>query len=276
MVATGADAHLPIARSLTVEYRTLSVRLEEARTRTREVPREKDLEEELAIDYHKLNLHELTLRFNTSLENGLDVTNAQTRLAKNGKNQISPPPSKLLAKIFDYGFGGFCGLLWFAAVICFLAWKPLGNPPDPVNLGLGILLLIVIFLQAGFNAYQDWSSSKVMNSINGMLPANALVNRGGQKVRIPVSDLVVGDVVYLSYGNKVPADARVISCSDLKFDKSVLTGESDPITATVDMTDENYLESKNVALMGTLITNGEGVGVVVSTGLCCKLKSVDL
>ncbi|ORY05461.1 calcium ATPase [Basidiobolus meristosporus CBS 931.73] len=266
MAEGSTNANLPLSRSLTVEYRTLSIRIDEARTRTRDVPKDKDLEKELAIDYHKLNLHEVSLRFNTSLENGLDSAKAQERLVKNGKNQISPPPSKLWSKIFDYGFGGFCGLLWFAALICFLAWKPLGNPPDPLNLGLGVLLLIVIFLQAGFNAYQDWSSSKVMNSINGMLPANALVNRGGQKVRVPVSDLVVGDVVYLTYGNKVPADARVISCSDLKFDKSVLTGESDPIAATVDMTDENYLESKNVALMGTLTTNGEGVGVVVSTG----------
>ncbi|KAK9679329.1 hypothetical protein K7432_016317 [Basidiobolus ranarum] len=258
------SSNLPVTRTLTVEYRTLSVRLSEAHTR--ETKKDKNLEEELAIDYHKLNLHELSLRFNTSLENGLDVANAETRLASHGKNQISPPPSKLLAKIFDYCFGGFCGILWFASCICFISWKPLGDPPQATNLGLAILLLLVIFVQAGFNAYQDWSSSKVMNSINGMLPANALVNRGGQKVRIPVSDLVVGDVVYLSYGNKVPADARVISCSDLKFDKSVLTGESDPIAATIDMTDENYLESKNVALMGTLTTNGEGVGVVVSTG----------
>ncbi|KAK9716972.1 hypothetical protein K7432_006518 [Basidiobolus ranarum] len=266
MPDTGAAVNLPISRTLTVEFRTLSIRLDEARTRTRDLPKDKDLDQELAIDFHKLKVHELNLRFNTSPENGLDITTAANRLVKNGKNQISPPPSKLLSKILDYGFGGFCGLLWFAGLICFLAWKPLGNPPDPMNMGLGILLLIVIFLQAAFNAYQDWSSSKVMNSINNMLPANALVNRSGQKIRVPVSSLVVGDIVYLSYGNKVPADARVISCSDMKFDKSVLTGESDPVNATVDMTDENYLESKNIALMGTLITNGEGMGIVVSTG----------
>ncbi|ORY05462.1 calcium ATPase [Basidiobolus meristosporus CBS 931.73] len=257
------SSNLPVTRTLTVEYRTLSVRLDEARTLTK---RDKNLEEELAIDFHKLNLHELSLRFNTSLENGLDSTNAATRLASHGKNQISPPPSKTLSKILNYLFGGFCGILWFASLICFISWKPLGDPPQVMNLGLAVLLLIVIFLQAAFNAYQDWSSSKVMNSINGMLPASALVNRDGQKITVPVSDLVVGDVVYLTYGNKVPADARVISCSDLKFDKSVLTGECDPIPATVDMTDENYLESKNVALMGTLTTNGSGIGVVVSTG----------
>ncbi|KAK9720816.1 hypothetical protein K7432_003880 [Basidiobolus ranarum] len=257
---------LKITRTLTVEYRTLSVRLDDARTRTKDIKSDETLEKELAVDFHKLTLHELGLRFNTSMESGLDTANAASRLSRNGKNQISPPPSKLLSKILDYGFGGFCGLLWFASLVCFLAYKPLGSPPDPTNLGLAVLILIVIFLQAGFNAYQDWSSSKVMKSINNMLPASALVNRDGKKIRIPVSSLVVGDLVYLTYGNKVPADARVISCSDLKFDKSVLTGESDPITATVDMTDENYLESKNIALMGTLITNGEGIGLVVSTG----------
>ncbi|ORY05439.1 calcium ATPase [Basidiobolus meristosporus CBS 931.73] len=256
---------LGITRTLTVEYRTLSIRLDEARTRN-DAKDDQSLQTELAVNFHKSTLHELSLRFNTSIENGLDATNAANRLSRNGKNQISPPPSKLLSKILDYGFGGFCGLLWFASLVCFLAWQPLGNPPDPTNLGLAVLILIVISLQAGFNAYQDWSSSKVMKSINNMLPANALVKRDGKKIRIPVSNLVVGDLVYLTYGNKVPADARMLSCSDIKFDKSVLTGESDPITGTVEMTDENYLESRNIALMGTLVTNGEGIALVVSTG----------
>ncbi|CAG8639542.1 12195_t:CDS:2 [Racocetra persica] len=133
-------------------------------------------------------------------------------------------------------------------------------------MGLAILLLIVIFLQAIFNGYQDWTSSAVMKSINSMLPSTATVIRDGKSQSIPLSTLVIGDLVLLKIGAKVPADVRIINQVDLKFDKSVLTGENKPVNATVEMTDDIYLESRNIGLMGTLITNGEGLGIVVATG----------
>ncbi|CAG8490503.1 20749_t:CDS:2 [Cetraspora pellucida] len=252
---------------LSIEYRTLSIRLEESRTKTLE-ENEKDprIKKELEIDFHKLSLHELSLRFNTDTSSGLDSLTATQRLQRNGKNLISPPDSKLFKKIFYYFFGGFCPLLWFASLICFLAWKPLGNPPDKINMGLAILLLIVIFLQAIFNGYQDWTSSAVMKSINSMLPSTATVIRDGKTQSVPLSTLVVGDLIQLKIGAKVPADVRIINQFDLKFDKSVLTGENKPVNASVEMTDDIYLESRNIGLMGTLITNGEGLGIVVATG----------
>jgi sodium/potassium-transporting ATPase subunit alpha len=68
-------------------------------------------------------------------------------------------------------------------------------------------------------------------------------------------------------GNKVPADLRLVEVTgDMKFDRSILTGENAPITATVEATDENYLETQNIALLGTHCTNGTGKGVVVATG----------
>ena len=81
-----------------------------------------------------------------------------------------------------------------------------------------------------------------------------------------VEDLVVGDLVLLSYGYKVPADIRLIESHDLKFDKSMLTGESEAIESSVNCTDKIYTESKNIAFMTTLITNGQGKGVVVEVG----------
>ena len=66
----------------------------------------------------------------------------------------------VLFKILGYFFSGFCGLIWFAAIICILAWRPIGNPPDPTNLGLGIMLILVIFIQAAFTAFQGKIYSK--------------------------------------------------------------------------------------------------------------------
>ena len=97
---------------------------------------------------------------------------------------------------------------------------------------------------------------------------------------MPASELVAGDLVQLSMGNKIPADIRLIQVSsDLRFDRSILTGESVPIPGTVDSTNANcvlhspchvyhrlhilVMESYNIALQGTLCTNGNGVGVCV-------------
>jgi sodium/potassium-transporting ATPase subunit alpha len=170
-------------------------------------------------------------------------------------------------------------MLFVAAVISLICYKPLGNPnPDGSNLALGILLFVVICIQGVFNAWQDWvhlnlqilicqSSSRIMASITGMIPAESLVLRDGQNKKVPAAELVVGDVVYLALGNKVPADLRLLHCSgDLKFDRSVLTGESEPISATPETTDPNFMESRNIALQGTHVVSGSGIGLVIQTG----------
>jgi sodium/potassium-transporting ATPase subunit alpha len=144
--------------------------------------------------------------------------------------------------------------------------KGIGQPPDITNLGLGILLIVVIFLQAIFSAFQDWSSNKVMSSIKNMMPSQATVIREGNECKIPTAEIVPGDVVVLPYGAKVPCDVRVIETKDLKFDKSMLTGESEAVEATIDCTDETFLESKNIGFMSTLITNGQGRGICIATG----------
>lgn len=127
--------------------------------------------------------------------------------------------------------------------------------------------MFVVFVQAFFNAWQDWSTSRVMNSINNMLPTQTLVMRDTQTVTIDAAHLVPGDIVHIKMGNKVPADLRLVQVSDdLKFDRSVLTGESDAIPGTVDFTDDNVLETHNVAMMGTHCLNGSAVGIVVSIG----------
>jgi sodium/potassium-transporting ATPase subunit alpha len=105
--------------------------------------------------------------------------------------------------------------------------KPLGEPPEAANLALAVVLLIVIMVQAVFNAWQDFSTSRVMASIKGMLPSDVLVLRDGGQTKVPAKELVPGDLVTISMGEKVPADLRLIEVStDLQFDRSILTGEA--------------------------------------------------
>lgn len=129
----------------------------------------KDIAVQSEENYHKLELPEMARQFNTSLTEGLNSAVASQLLLKNGKNVIKQKTKNPILKIIGYFFTGFCSLIWVAAIICILAWQPLGSignaVPQIVNLGLGVMLIIVILLQAAFTAFQDWQSGKVMKSI---------------------------------------------------------------------------------------------------------------
>ena len=142
-----------------------------------------------------------------------------------GKNMISPLPTRWLQQIFGYCFKGFGSILLVGAVLVFVSWKPLGNPPAEANLALAIVLVAVFLIQAAFNAWQDWSSSRVMASITALLPESSHVVRNGIQMEVSATDLVPGDVLYIKAGNKLPADIRLIDVSnDASFDRSILTG----------------------------------------------------
>ena len=165
------------------------------------------------------------MRLSSSPQHGLSVEQVKRKLADYGKNIPSSPPTHILQQIFGYFFKGFGSILLVGAVLVFVAYKPLGQPPALANLALAIVLLAVFFIQAAFNAWQDWSSSRVMASITTMLPDSCLVLRDGAQVNVVASDVVPGDILYIKSGNKLPADVRFLEISsDAKFDRSILTG----------------------------------------------------
>ncbi|PWY70824.1 calcium ATPase [Aspergillus sclerotioniger CBS 115572] len=262
------------AVGIPIEYRTISFQISESQTAPEHVLKERGKDDKKpnqdyfeGLDFHVLSADRLCQQFNVDANHGLSTDSAATRLQRDGKNIIAHHRENYLKKILGYVFGGFCSVLWVGVIVFFLCWKPLSNPPSVTNLAMAILVIIVIVLQASFSAFQDWSTSRVMNSILGLLPAEALVLREGSLIRLPATDLVAGDVVQISIGNKVPADMRIIKSSgDVRFDRSILTGESDEVDGATDATDQNFLETRNIAFMGTSVTNGNAIGVVVLTG----------
>ncbi|KAF8811093.1 sodium-potassium ATPase [Phlegmacium glaucopus] len=264
--------HPEPATRLPAEFRTLSIHVETRVSDTGggkgQEGRDRAVKELSSLDWHKISAEEALTRLAVSPKTGLDKPQFQRRLKQHGKNVISPPKSNMFRKVFGWVFGGFGSLLLAASIVCFVAWKPLGEPnPAPANLALAVVLLIVIMIQAVFNAWQDFSTSRVMASIKGMLPSDVLVLRDGGQTKVPAKDLVPGDLVTISMGEKVPADLRLIEVSaDLQFDRSILTGESEAVSGRVVMTDENFLETKNVALQGTHCVSGSGFGLVIQTG----------
>ncbi|KAI0041569.1 sodium-potassium ATPase [Auriscalpium vulgare] len=268
--------HEPIAPSsrLPIEFRTLSLQVEynggpvDVEDRGKGAAVKGEAKALNSLDWHEIALGEALQRLSVSPQAGLDAAQAARRRALYGANQISPPPNRMFRKVSEWVFGGFGSLLLAGSIVCFICWKPLGNPhPDSSNLALAVVLLVVVALQAVFNAWQDFSTSRVMASIKDMLPADVLVLRDGAQTTIPAAALVPGDLVYIVMGQKVPADMRLVEVtSDLRFDRSVLTGESEAVSGRLEKTDDNILETKNIALQGTLCVNGSGVGLVFQIG----------
>ena len=272
--SASSSTHPSGSADLPIRFRTLSFQLSDSREASEEVRHGRRQERPEtnqgyfeSLDFQTVNPDELYRRFNVDTRYGLSTSAADTRLQRDGLNVVASRRNNYYKKLLMYVFGGFCSILWVAVVIFFICWQPLTDPPSPTNLALAVLVIIVLVLQAVFSAFQDWSTAKVMNSILDLLPSEALALRDGIHVHISSKELVAGDIVSVTVGSKVPADMRIVKSSgDVRFDRAMLTGESAEIAGTFDCSDDNFLEARNIALMGTMVSNGNAVGVVVLTG----------
>ncbi|KAJ1961365.1 hypothetical protein GGI12_003293, partial [Dipsacomyces acuminosporus] len=131
---------------------------------------------------------------------------------------------------------------------------------------MGAILIVVAFLNALVEWYQQRKSENTLAALLQMIPAKTHVIRERKLESIPATDIVVGDVVFIRMGDKIPADCYIFSSSDLKVDNSSLTGESEPQERAPGNTMKNPLEATNMAFNGTLAVSGEAYAIVVRTG----------
>merc|ERR1712227_288676 len=131
---------------------------------------------------------------------------------------------------------------------------------------LGIVLSVVVVVTGCFSYYQDAKASNIMESFKDLVPQFALVVRNNEKVNLHAEELVVGDVIEVKFGDRVPADIRVVSAHGFKVDNSSLTGESEPQSRSADFTNDNPLETRNLAFFSTNAVEGTCRGIVVNTG----------
>ncbi|ESK85567.1 calcium-transporting atpase [Moniliophthora roreri MCA 2997] len=151
----------------------------------------------------------------------------------------------------------------------------MGNVDDAVSITVAVLIVLTV----GF--VQERRSEKSLEALNKLVPHHCHVIRSGNTHHILANELVPGDLVTFSTGDRIPADIRLISSADLEIDESSLTGETDarrkspdtlPPTATstpIDLADRH-----NIAYMGTLVRNGRASGVVIATGTQTEFGSI--
>uniref|UniRef100_A0A8D0AYL4 Sodium/potassium-transporting ATPase subunit alpha n=1 Tax=Sander lucioperca TaxID=283035 RepID=A0A8D0AYL4_SANLU len=229
-----------------------------------------DLKKEVDLDDHKLTLDELHRKYGTDLTRGLSNSRAKEILARDGPNALTPPPTTPeWVKFCKQLFGGFSMLLWIGAILCFLAYSIQAvseDEPANDNLYLGVVLSAVVIITGCFSYYQEAKSSKIMDSFKNLVPQQALVIRDGEKKSINAEEVVIGDLVEVKGGDRIPADLRVVSAHGCKVDNSSLTGESEPQTRTPDFSNDNPLETRNIAFFSTNCVEGTARGVVINTG----------
>jgi len=229
-----------------------------------------ELKQELDMDEHKIAMEELVVRMKTNLNTGHTTAQAQEFLARDGPNALTPPKTTPeWIKFCKQLFGGFSLLLWVGAILCYLAYSiqasSMEDPPGD-NLYLGIVLTVVVIVTGCFSYYQDAKAANIMESFKNLVPQYALCVRNNEKVNLQAEELVVGDIIEVKFGDRMPADVRVISAHGFKVDNSSLTGESEPVSRTADFTNDNPLETKNLAFFSTNCVEGTCRGMVVNTG----------
>ncbi|MCK6529036.1 HAD-IC family P-type ATPase [Myxococcota bacterium] len=190
---------------------------------------------------------------------GLGIPEAARRLGLHGPNQLPAPeppgPLRRLLRQFDH------------VLIYVLLAAAGGTALLRIWLDTAVILAVVA-INAAIGFVQEGKAERALEAIRGMLSPKALVVREGQRRQVPAAELVPGDVVRLGAGDRVSADLRLVQVKDLRIDEAVLTGEAEavekdtePVAAGADLGDRT-----SMAYSGTLVTAGQGLGVVVATG----------
>ena len=228
------------------------------------------MKQEAEVDVHLVDIDLLCKRFNTNVHSGKSRASAEAGIAQYGLNKLTPPPTTpKWVKFFKHMFDGFSLLLWTGSILSFAMYilqvANIGDPPGD-NLYLGIVLAGVVLVTGIFAYYQENKSARIMDSFNKMVPQHALCIREGDKITIKAEELTLGDIVEIKFGDRVPADIRILQSNGCKVDNSSLTGESEPQSRTPECTNVNPLETKNLAFFSTNTVEGTAVGMVVGIG----------
>jgi len=208
--------------------------------------------------WHTLPVDEVLRELDTA-PGGLSEAEAAQRLEQHGPNRLRPPKQRgpVLRFLLQFHNVLIYVLLASAAITAVL-----GHAVDTgVILGVTVINAIVGFVQEG-------KAESALAAIRKMLSLRALVLRDGQRREIAAEALVPGDWVLLQSGDKVPADLRLIEIKNLRIQEAVLTGEAEAVEkATAPVSTEAAIGDRlAMAYSGTLVSYGQGVGIVVATG----------
>ncbi|CAG9093515.1 unnamed protein product [Plutella xylostella] len=241
------------------------------------------LKEETHTGDHFLTPAQLEQVYRTSTTRGLTDDLAQENLEHYGHNQLKDVKGNSYLKILRHNLcGWFQVVLWIGAALNFAAYffadylEPKKKGPHSTReyLYLGIVITLTVVLTGLFGFYMEARNMAVMSGFEKLVPPHATVIRDGVKKPIPNNEVTIGDLVEVRAGDVVPADIRLLTCTNLATDMSSLTGESKPITHVPECTNANPMESKNMCFFSCPVTEGSGRGIVVAVGEMTQIGKI--
>ena len=207
-------------------------------------------------------------RLETDPDNGMSADEAAKRLEDFGHNELPAiKPDHAFIRFVRH----FHDILIYILFTCAFVTLVLGHYIDTV------VILAVTIINAVIGYFQEDKAEKALSDIRSLLSPRAMAIRNGGRVEVDAVRLTLGDVVYLSPGDKVPADLRLFRAENLRIEESALTGEAVPTEKqTQPLHDETVLgDRSNMAYCGTTVSAGTGYGVVVDIGINTELGRIN-
>ena len=219
-------------------------------------------------DWYRKGPTEVVSLLGTDFEAGLTPAEAQRRLAEEGLNELVERGVKSPWLIL---WEQLTGLMVVILIVAAVVSGALGDWKDAI----AILAIVVLNAVLGFS--QEFRAEKAMAALKQLAVPTVKVRRDGHVVEISARELVPGDLVLLEAGALVPADGRLLESINLRVEESALTGESEPVEKvdrTLDRTELPVADRVNMVYMGTVVTYGRGVAVIVATGMNTELGRI--
>lgn len=215
---------------------------------------------------YKFTIEEVFKKVNSDI-NGLSNKETLKRLERDGYNTLPKKKNESFLHIFVKELKDPIVILLVITTIFSLL---IGEVVD----ALAIFFIIIVDLLLG--SIQEWKAGKSVSNLSNMIEVNTLVKRDGEEISIHASNLVVGDIVFLTSGDKISADMRIIECNNFTVDESVLTGESIAVNKNIEVIDKDVAISdmKNMVFAGTTVSTGRAICVVTGTGLNTEIGKI--
>ncbi len=205
---------------------------------------------------------------------GLSEVEAQNRLGKTGRNELTERTPKMPVESFLEQLNDpLIYVLLAAAAISALLHE----------LSDAVIIIAVVVCNAFVGMLQEGKAKRALDSLKKLTRPQALVIRGGIERRIPAAELVPGDLVRLEAGRQVPADLRLLETESLQTDESALTGEAAPVPKDAafcaPLANKKGVrlalgDRRNMAFMSTVVTKGRGMGMVTATGMQTEIGKI--
>ena len=209
-------------------------------------------------DWHALSVADVLATLNTTLD-GLAHDEATLRLERDGPNSIERGELVSPWRIFLHQF---TSPLIYVLLVALAITVAIAHYADAV------VIAVVLSINAAIGFFQEYRAENAMAALATLVSPRSRVRRGGTTHSIASSELVSGDIVRLESGDIVPADLRLVETTDLRVDTAILTGESLPVSRSTEpvAADTSVVDRRCMAHMGTAVSSGRAVGVVVATG----------